>query len=189
MLPPDLPAAPSSPLPPHGRHDINHANIHHQPRRSVCERFLRRVRIRSNIFAGESDCLGRSNSMGRREAQPDAIGRADARKGLWVPARRHRAHVWPDSRARRRRQLRVLRGGERRASPHAEAAFEKTATTRAQIIKALGDSIAYCDAAYAALDDKRAGETIDMPFGMGKGARVLPLMMNSGHCRNTTEIS
>ena len=67
------------------------------------------------------------------------------------------------------------------ASPHAEAAFEKTATTRAQIIKALNDSIAYCDAAYAALDDKRAGETIDLPFGMGKGARALPLMLNTGH--------
>jgi uncharacterized damage-inducible protein DinB len=67
------------------------------------------------------------------------------------------------------------------ASPHAEAAFEKTATTRAQIIKVLGESIAYCDAAYAALDDKRAAETIEMPFGMGKGARALPLMVNSGH--------
>ena len=66
-------------------------------------------------------------------------------------------------------------------SPHAEAAFEKTATTRAQIIKVLGDSIAYCDAAYAALDDKRAAETVEMPFGMGKGARALPLMINSGH--------
>jgi uncharacterized damage-inducible protein DinB len=66
-------------------------------------------------------------------------------------------------------------------SPHAEAAFEKTATTRAQIIKALNDSIAYCDGAYAALDDKRAGETIELPFGMGKGARALPLMLNSGH--------
>jgi uncharacterized damage-inducible protein DinB len=66
-------------------------------------------------------------------------------------------------------------------SPHAEAAFEKTATTRAQIIKALNDSIAYCDAAYASLDDKRAGETVDLPFGMGKGARALPLMLNTGH--------
>jgi uncharacterized damage-inducible protein DinB len=66
-------------------------------------------------------------------------------------------------------------------SPHEEAAFEKTATTRAQIIKALGESIAYCDAAYAALDDKRAGETIDLPFGMGKGARALPLILNTGH--------
>jgi uncharacterized damage-inducible protein DinB len=66
-------------------------------------------------------------------------------------------------------------------SPHEEAAFEKTATTRAQIIKALNDSIAYCDAAYASLDDKRAGETIDLPFGMGKGARALPLILNTGH--------
>jgi uncharacterized damage-inducible protein DinB len=66
-------------------------------------------------------------------------------------------------------------------SPHAEAAFEKTATTRAQIIKVLGESMAYCDAAYAALDDKRAGETVELPFGMGKGARALPLMINSGH--------
>jgi len=66
-------------------------------------------------------------------------------------------------------------------SPHAEAEFEKTATTRVQIIKVLNDSIAYCDAAYAALDDKRAGETIELPFGMGKGARALPLMLNTGH--------
>jgi uncharacterized damage-inducible protein DinB len=66
-------------------------------------------------------------------------------------------------------------------SPHAEAAFEKTATTRAHIIKVLNESIAYCDGAYAALDDKRAGETVDLPFGMGKGARALPLMLNTGH--------
>ena len=66
-------------------------------------------------------------------------------------------------------------------SPHAEEAFEKSATTRAQIIKALNESIAYCDGAYAALDDKRAAETIDLPFNMGKGARALPLMQNTGH--------
>ena len=66
-------------------------------------------------------------------------------------------------------------------SPHAEAAFEKTATTRAQIIKVLAESIAYCDGAIATLDDKRIGETVELPFGMGKGARALPLMINSGH--------
>ena len=66
-------------------------------------------------------------------------------------------------------------------SPHAEAAFEKTATTRAQIIKVLNDSIAYCDAAYASLDDKRAAEVVELAFGMGKGARALPLMQNTGH--------
>ena len=66
-------------------------------------------------------------------------------------------------------------------SPHAEDVFEKTATTRAQIVKVLNESLAYCDAAYAALDDKRAAETIDLAFGMGKGARALPLMQNTGH--------
>ena len=66
-------------------------------------------------------------------------------------------------------------------SPHAEAEFEKTATTRAQIIKVLNESIAYCDSAYAALDDRRAAETVDLAFGMGKGARALPLMQNTGH--------
>ena len=65
--------------------------------------------------------------------------------------------------------------------PHAEDAFEKSATTRAQIIKALADSMMYCDGAIAALDDKRAAETVELPFGMGKGARVLPLMLNTGH--------
>lgn len=66
-------------------------------------------------------------------------------------------------------------------SPHAEAAFEKTATTRAQIIKVLNESIAYCDSAYAALDDRRAADIVDLAFGMGKGARALPLMQNTGH--------
>ncbi len=66
-------------------------------------------------------------------------------------------------------------------TPFAEDAFEKTATTRAQIIKAVTDSIAYCDGAYAALDDRRAGDTIELPFGMGKGARAMPLMLNAGH--------
>jgi len=66
-------------------------------------------------------------------------------------------------------------------SPFAEEAFEKTAKTRAEIVKAVNDSIAYCDAAYAALDDARAAQIVDMPFGGGKGARATPLMNNSGH--------
>jgi uncharacterized damage-inducible protein DinB len=65
-------------------------------------------------------------------------------------------------------------------SPHGEDAFEKTATTRAAIIKALGDSLAYCDTAYQT-DDQKLGATIDMPFGMGKGARASALMSNVGH--------
>jgi DinB superfamily len=69
--------------------------------------------------------------------------------------------------------------GER--PPFEEDAFEKSATTRAQIVKALSDSIAYCDAAYAALDDTRAAQTVEMPFGGGKGARATPLIANTGH--------
>lgn len=65
--------------------------------------------------------------------------------------------------------------------PFAEEAFEKTATTRQQIIKALNDSVGYCDSAYAALDDRRAAEIVELPFGMGKGARAMPLMLNTGH--------
>ena len=65
--------------------------------------------------------------------------------------------------------------------PFAEDAFEKSATTRAQIMKALNNSIAYCDGAYSALDDTRAAQAIELPFGGGKGARAAPLMMNIGH--------
>ena len=66
-------------------------------------------------------------------------------------------------------------------SPHAEDAFEKSATTAPAITKALQESIAYCDAAYAALDDRRAAETIDGPFGGGKTSRAAALMGNTGH--------
>ena len=66
-------------------------------------------------------------------------------------------------------------------SPHGEDDFEKSATTRAAIIKALNDSLAYCDAAYAGFDDRKAGEPVEMPFGPGRGPRVAPLIANIGH--------
>lgn len=66
-------------------------------------------------------------------------------------------------------------------SPFAEDHFEKTATTRAAIQKALADSLAYCDQAYDSLTDARAAELVAMPFGMGKGARGGLLMANTGH--------
>ena len=65
--------------------------------------------------------------------------------------------------------------------PHAEDEFEKTATTRAQIIKAVADSHTYCDGVFNWADDKKLGEMIEMPFGMGKGARTKALVMNIGH--------
>jgi len=66
-------------------------------------------------------------------------------------------------------------------SPHAEDDFEKSATTKAAIVKALADSMTFCDGQFTALDDKSAAETIVMPFGMPKAARASALMMNIGH--------
>ena len=66
-------------------------------------------------------------------------------------------------------------------SPHAEDEFEKTAKTKAEIVKALNDSLAYCDGQFTALDDKSGAELIAMPFGMAKAARAGALMMNIGH--------
>lgn len=66
-------------------------------------------------------------------------------------------------------------------SPHAEDEFEKSATTKTAIVKALDDSMAYCDGQFTALDDKSAAEIVTMPFGMPKGARAGALTMNIGH--------
>lgn len=65
-------------------------------------------------------------------------------------------------------------------APNSEAAFEKL-TAKAEIVKAYDGSVAYCDAIYKSLTDKTAGETIEMPFGMGKAPRAQALIMNSGH--------
>jgi uncharacterized damage-inducible protein DinB len=64
-------------------------------------------------------------------------------------------------------------------SPYAEDAFEKL-PTKAAIVKALAESMTYCDAAFAG-DDRKLAETIEMPFSMGKGARTRALVMNVGH--------
>ena len=57
-----------------------------------------------------------------------------------------------------------------------EDRIEKTAKTKAEIIKALNESIAYCDAAYTALTDKTAGESI-----APNTARAQRLIANVGH--------
>ena len=64
--------------------------------------------------------------------------------------------------------------------PHEEGAFEKL-PTRAALIKAVGESMAYCDAALAAADDRKLAEMIDMPFGMGKAPRASVFIMNIAH--------
>ena len=66
-------------------------------------------------------------------------------------------------------------------SPYAEDHFEKSAKTKAEIVKALDDAFVYCDAAYGSLTDARAAAPITMPFGMGNAPRASTLMMNTGH--------
>ena len=66
-------------------------------------------------------------------------------------------------------------------TPRNEDDVEKAARTKADIVKALNDSLAYCDAAFASLTDASAAEAIDLPFDQGKGARVAPLLGNVVH--------
>lgn len=66
-------------------------------------------------------------------------------------------------------------------SPFSEDHFEKTAKTKADIAKAVNDSIAYCDTAFKALTDRTAGEAVTMPFGMGSRPRAGALIGNTGH--------
>lgn len=66
-------------------------------------------------------------------------------------------------------------------TPFAEDHFEKTATTKAAIVKALADSVAYCDAAYAALTDASAADMVASPFGTSNVPRLNPLLGNVTH--------
>lgn len=67
------------------------------------------------------------------------------------------------------------------AAPHAEDAFEGKVTAREEIIKVLGESLAYCDAAYTAATDATLGDSIALPFGQGDGARAAALFGNINH--------
>jgi uncharacterized damage-inducible protein DinB len=65
--------------------------------------------------------------------------------------------------------------------PFAEEHFEKAAKTKAEIVKAVRDSVAYCDKAYQALNDKSASEMVTAPFGSGQEPRAAALIGNTGH--------
>jgi uncharacterized damage-inducible protein DinB len=66
-------------------------------------------------------------------------------------------------------------------SPFAEDHFEKIGKGKADIVKALNESMTYCDAAYTSLTDRSAAESISMPFGMGNAARASALINNAVH--------
>ena len=66
-------------------------------------------------------------------------------------------------------------------APFAEDHFEKAAKTKAEIVKAVRDSVAYCDKAYQALTDQSASQMVTGPFGGGQEPRANSLMGNTGH--------
>ena len=70
------------------------------------------------------------------------------------------------------------------ANPNAGTNLEKTLKTKAEFLKALNDSFAYCDGAYDALNDASGAEVIDITQEGGRRTR-LPrmglLILNLGH--------
>lgn len=62
--------------------------------------------------------------------------------------------------------------------PPAES-VEKTKTSRADLQKALADSFAACDAAFAAMDDKKGTELVK--FFLGEQPRLSVLSFNTAH--------
>jgi uncharacterized damage-inducible protein DinB len=65
------------------------------------------------------------------------------------------------------------------APPVPDGTLEKNATTKAAIVKALGESVAYCDAVYGALTPASAAETVKA--GNNQIPRVQPLFANVSH--------
>ena len=64
---------------------------------------------------------------------------------------------------------------------HAEDEFEKSAKTKAEIVKALDGAIAYCDEIYKGLDDAKAAQLVTGAFGGPQGARAANLIGNTTH--------
>jgi uncharacterized damage-inducible protein DinB len=65
------------------------------------------------------------------------------------------------------------------APPVPDGTLEKTATTKAAIVKALGESVAYCDAVYSSLTAATAADTVKA--GQNQIPRVQPLFNNVSH--------
>jgi uncharacterized damage-inducible protein DinB len=65
------------------------------------------------------------------------------------------------------------------APPVPDGTLEKTATTKAAIVKALGESVAYCDAVYRSLTAASAAEMVKA--GDNQIPRAQPLFANVSH--------
>lgn len=75
----------------------------------------------------------------------------------------------------------ICAAAKKETTPFAEDHFEKNAKGRAAIVKATTDAIAYCDAAFTALTDANAGESVPNPFGQAPMTRTAALVLQVGH--------
>ena len=66
-------------------------------------------------------------------------------------------------------------------TPFTEDAFEKSAKTKAEIVKAITDAIAYCDAVYDKLTDLSLSEVVSAPGSAAQVPRIRPLLGNITH--------
>ena len=78
--------------------------------------------------------------------------------------------------SRRRRPLSDLRAGQRRPNPIQGTSLEQTKTARADVIKALADSFAFCDDAFSTLTDQTASQL--MTGGRGGPQSKAAILMN-----------
>jgi uncharacterized damage-inducible protein DinB len=65
--------------------------------------------------------------------------------------------------------------------PSPDGTFEKEATTKAAIVKALKESVAYCDGVYTALTETSATEMVTPPGARNAIPRAQPLFANASH--------
>ncbi|HEY7058382.1 MAG TPA: DinB family protein [Vicinamibacterales bacterium] len=72
-------------------------------------------------------------------------------------------------------------GAKGEAVPFDEDHFEQTAKTKAEILKAVNDAIAYCDPVYAALTDQSLAAMISRPGGTRQFSRASQVVGNIAH--------
>jgi hypothetical protein len=62
-----------------------------------------------------------------------------------------------------------------------QSGFENGKTSKADLMKGLNDSIAYCDKVFASMDDKKGMETVKF-FNGNQTPRLAVLAFNNSHC-------
>jgi uncharacterized damage-inducible protein DinB len=67
--------------------------------------------------------------------------------------------------------------------PPSSVNFERTVTDKAELVKALGSALSYCDAVYKETTDANANQPVKIagPGGSGQSTRALVLMFNTTH--------